>query len=117
MGTLVELAGWHCGSKSEPSTDAPADVDPWPLGLILWMGSVLRVACGWVRGEVFGTELFLAIACVAVVPWLVFSDRDLRVRRMHGSANPDGPAPGRVQRLEFARVKPAPSRRPSRRVR
>jgi hypothetical protein len=65
-------------SVDEPRSSAvpPAvrgDSDLWPAWIVLWLGSVARVAFGLVERETFGAEATLALFSAAVVPWIVLA--------------------------------------------
>ena len=78
MGALVELRPWHSRRERTPSIEATDDADFLPIGVVLWAGSVVRVAEALGRHEVVGKELILAIACVLLIPWLLLADRQSR---------------------------------------
>ena len=48
------------------------DRDLLPLAVVLWVGSLARVAYAFRVGEELNTEATLALACVVLVPWLCF---------------------------------------------
>jgi membrane protein implicated in regulation of membrane protease activity len=59
----------------EPSSHAAVgDLDLLPAAIILWIGSVARVAAGGFEDDAFSAEATLALICVVLVPcWLLWS--------------------------------------------
>ncbi len=60
-----------------PRTDEPTPVEPelWPVGLLLFVASLARVAQTLWRHSVFDTEPTLALLFVVGLPWLVVRGR------------------------------------------
>jgi hypothetical protein len=60
-------------AHSRAVQSAVDDSDLLPAWIILWVGSVLRVAFGLAEHETFGAEATLALLSAAVVPWIVLA--------------------------------------------
>lgn len=97
MGTVVQIAGSGARRTKKPDRNRKADsssehlIALTPLGVIVWLSSVTRLAVGFLHREALGNEMTLAAFCIVLVPvLLVFS------RYQNESGKPNfGPA--RVQ--------------------
>lgn len=61
----------HPEEKTRAVKVACGDRDLLPIFAIFWALSVVRVAAGVARHEMFGTEATLAFLGVLLVPWLM----------------------------------------------
>jgi hypothetical protein len=105
MGALIRfdrvLRSARSGArpKQPPSPEVPDDSDLLPIAVILWLASVVRVGYAlWVR-EILGVESTLALACIVLIPWLLWSSLPVSRRRNRPYAG--GP---RAARQESANI-------------
>jgi hypothetical protein len=109
MSKLIRLSRRHRTEATLPPADASGDWDLVPVAIILWLGSVARVAFGALGGEAFRAEATLALYVVVLIPcwllWLLVSSND--------RGTPRGPAAARDVPNQ-ARVIEFPARRPPR---
>jgi hypothetical protein len=72
MGKLIEMSSRRTPSSGLRRQPEAADWDLLPIGALLWIGSVARVALAFAAHETFGAEATLALACVFGLPWLLW---------------------------------------------
>jgi len=72
MSTPLQAASRR-HEREHPRTSGSA-ADLWPVVALLWVSSIARVVLGFATHEVFGAEGTLALACVVLVPWFLWSE-------------------------------------------
>lgn len=120
MRPLAKLGKDRPRAQSPSSAAAGLDADLLPLAILLWVGSAVRVGYALLHHEVFRTEATLALACMALIPWLLVVTRR-RYRPSSSAFEPadwatrshSGAVPGRVILLRIPADKAANGYRPS----
>jgi hypothetical protein len=72
MATIIELSSRR--RQKERPLSSWGGHDLWCVGALLWIASVARAAIGRAEHEVFGAEGTLALACVVLIPWMLWSE-------------------------------------------
>ena len=72
MSTLIQLPAQR--PEQPPSRFRESAAELWPILALLWVASAARVALGLAAHEAFGAEATLALACVVLVPWFLWSE-------------------------------------------
>jgi hypothetical protein len=79
MASVIQLARHRSVACRDLPLDIPAgDSDLRPIAVVLWVGSVIRVALAVFHNEAFGAESTLALLCMLVLPLLVLRSRHAR---------------------------------------
>jgi hypothetical protein len=82
MASVIQLARYRSVARRDIPLNIPAgDSDLRPIAVVLWVGSVIRVALAVFHNEAFGAESTLALGCLLLLPLLV-----LRSRHVHDTA-------------------------------
>ena len=82
MASVIQLARYRSVARKDlPLEIAPGDSDLRPIALLLWIGSVVRVALAFWHRETFDIEATLALFCAVGIPLLF-----LRSRHGHDTA-------------------------------
>lgn len=72
MLTPISLASRRRAKNSPLAGGSAGDI--WPVAALLWVASAARVVLGFAEHEVFGAEGTLALACLVLIPWFLWSD-------------------------------------------
>ena len=76
MAVVIHLARYRSVARRDLPLDIPAgDSDLRPIGALLWVGSVIRVALTLAHHEAFGVEASLALLCVVLLPVAIARSR------------------------------------------
>ena len=79
MASVIQLARYRSVARRDIPLDIPAgDSDLRPIAIVLWVGSVIRVALAMFHHEAFGAESTLALGCLLVLPLLLLRSRHAR---------------------------------------
>jgi hypothetical protein len=76
MASVIRLARYRSVARRDLPLNVPAgDSDLGPIAVLLWIGSVIRVALAFAHQQTFGAEATLALACAVLLPLLVLRAR------------------------------------------
>ncbi|HEX3775821.1 MAG TPA: hypothetical protein VHV51_15220 [Polyangiaceae bacterium] len=79
MASVIPIARYRSVARRDLPLDIPAgDSDLRPVAIVLWIGSVIRVALTLIHKQEFGVEATLALLCVLLLPALVLRARHPR---------------------------------------
>jgi len=79
MASVIQLARYRSVARRDIPLNIPAgDSDLRPIAVLLWVGSLIRVALALSHHEAFGAESTLALGCLLVLPLLVWRSRHAR---------------------------------------
>ncbi len=79
MAPVIQLARYRNVMRRDLPLEIPAgDSDLRPVAVLLWIGSVVRVALTLVHRQEFGVEATLALSCVLLLPGVILRARHVR---------------------------------------
>jgi hypothetical protein len=79
MASVIQLARYRSVSRRDLPLEVPAgDSDLRLVSMLLWLGSLARVALAFAHQEEFGVEASLALVCVLLLPAFILRARHTR---------------------------------------
>lgn len=79
MASVIHLARYRSVAQRDLPLEVPAgDSDLRPVAVLLWIGSVVRVALSLIHRQEFGVEATLALLCVLLLPGVILRSRHSR---------------------------------------
>jgi hypothetical protein len=79
MASVIQLARYRSVSRRDLPLEIPAgDSDLRAISLLLWLGSLVRVALAFAHREAFGVEASLALVCALLLPAFILRLRHAR---------------------------------------
>jgi hypothetical protein len=79
MASVIQLARYRSISRRDlPLEIRSGDSDLHLVSVLLWLGSLVRVALAFAHREAFGVEASLALVCVLLLPAFILRARHAR---------------------------------------
>jgi hypothetical protein len=79
MASVIRLARHRSVAQRDIPLEIPAgDSDLRPIAVMLWVGSVFRVALTLIHHQGFGVESSLALVCASLLPIAIIRARHAR---------------------------------------
>ncbi|HEY4105030.1 MAG TPA: hypothetical protein VGM44_14125 [Polyangiaceae bacterium] len=79
MASVIQLSRHRSVARRDLPLDIPVgDSDLRPVAIVLWIGSLIRVALTLIHKSEFGAEATLALSCALLLPAWVLRGRHPR---------------------------------------